>query len=316
MATQDRGASIADRNRDVEVAQAAYLDRCAPGYRTRRVSWSGGTTQVIELGDGPPLLLVHGGLADAFQWGNILSPLARRYRVLAVDRPGHGLADAFDYRGVDLLAHGRRFLGEVLDAEGLPSVPIVANSMGGLWSIAFALEHPKRVPRLILVGLPAGIKRALPIQLRLAAVPLLKTVVRALMRRPTRESTRSFLKQILVAHPERLDDDLLDAVVASQIRNTPSWFTLIDRAIDSGGLKPELILGDRWRDLTVPTIFVWGERDAFGGPEEAEAVAATNPRFTVVRIPDAGHAPWLDDPERVLDAIHRALTPAVTAISG
>ena len=123
-------------------------------------------------------------------------------------------------------------------------------------------------------------------------------------------------KQILVAHPERLDDDLLDVVVASQIRNTPSWFTLIDCVLDAGGLKPEFVLGDRRREVAVPTTFVWGERDAFGGPEEGEAVAATNPRFTVVRIADAGHAPWLDDPERVLDAIHRALTPDVTAISG
>src|ERR687886_620083 len=109
----------------VEVAQSAYLNRCAPGYRTRRVQWSGGTTQVIELGEGTPLLLVHGGMGEAFQWGSILSALAKSHRVLAVDRPGHGLADAFDYRGVDILAHARRFLGDILDIEGLPAVPIV-----------------------------------------------------------------------------------------------------------------------------------------------------------------------------------------------
>jgi pimeloyl-ACP methyl ester carboxylesterase len=91
-----------NKTQSVEVAQSAYLDRCAPGYRTRRVQWSGGTTQIIELGEGTPLLLVHGGMGEAFQWGSILSALAKSHRVLAVDRPGNGLADAFDYRGVDM----------------------------------------------------------------------------------------------------------------------------------------------------------------------------------------------------------------------
>lgn len=97
-------------DQDLARAQAAYLTRCAPGSRTRQVQWSGGGTQIIEVGSGPPLLLLHGGLGEAFQWGPLLAPLARKHRVLAVDRPGHGLADPFDYSGVDLLAHARRFL--------------------------------------------------------------------------------------------------------------------------------------------------------------------------------------------------------------
>ena len=58
------------------------------------------------------------------------SPGSRR--VLAVDRPGHGLADPFDYRGVDLLEHARTFLQDILDALELPTADIAANSIGGL----------------------------------------------------------------------------------------------------------------------------------------------------------------------------------------
>ncbi|HEX8439090.1 alpha/beta hydrolase [Archangium sp.] len=289
------------------MAQAAYLGRCAPGYRTRRVHWSGGTTQAIEVGEGPPLLLLHGGLGEAVQWGNILSSLGRRHRVVAVDRPGHGLADPFDYRGVDVLEHARRFLGEILDAEGLSSMPIVACSMGGLWSVAFALAYPERVPRLVLVGSPAGITRTLPLQMRLGMLPGLKTLVRSMMRKPTRDSTRAFYKQMLVAHPERLEDDFLDLLTASQRRNTPSWFTLLDQTVDMFGMKTALVLGDRWKDLSVPTTFVWGERDVWAAPEAGEAVASTNARLRMVRVPDAGHAPWLDAPELVVEAIERAL---------
>ncbi len=291
----------------VEVAQSAYLDRCAPGYRTRRVQWSGGTTQVIELGEGTPLLLVHGGMGEAFQWGSILPALAKSHRVLAVDRPGHGLADAFDYRGVDILAHARRFLGDILDSEGLPAVPIVACSMGGLWSVAFALSHPERVPRLVLVGAPAGIGRSVPLLMRLGTLPILKTLVRSQMQKPTRESTRAFWAQLMVAHPERLDDDFLDVSTASQARNAPTWFTLIDSAVDVRGMKQKLVLGDRWKQLSVPTTLIWGEKDAWGPPEVGEAVAASNPQLRVVRIPDAGHAPWFDEPDRVVNAILEAL---------
>jgi pimeloyl-ACP methyl ester carboxylesterase len=94
--------------RELEKAQAALLAHYAPDTRVRRVRCSQGETQLLELGDGPPLLLVHGGGDGAFEWVPILSALARNRRVLAVDRPGHGLAEPFDYRGVDLLEHVAR----------------------------------------------------------------------------------------------------------------------------------------------------------------------------------------------------------------
>jgi pimeloyl-ACP methyl ester carboxylesterase len=287
--------------------QTAYLGRVAPGCQVRRIAWSRGSTQVIELGEGPPLLLVHGGLGEAFQWGPLLPALARRHRVIAVDRPGHGLADAFDHRGVDLIALGREFVAEVMDGEGLATAAICGCSMGGLWSTAFALAHPQRVTRLVLVAAPAGVTRALPMMLRLGTLPGLRALVRRMMRRPTRDSMRGFWGQVLVAHPERLRDDFLDLSAASQRRNADSWFSLIDRSFDVRGMKPDLIAGARFAALTVPTTLVWGERDAFGDVSLGEALAAVNPRLRVVRIADAGHAPWFDAPEAVLAAIEGGL---------
>ena len=295
-------------DRAFELAQAAYLDRCAPGHRTRRVRWSGGTTQIIELGEGPPVLLLHGGLGEAIQWGHILPALARKHRVMAVDRPGHGLADPFDYRGVDLLEHARRFLGDILDAERLPAASIVGCSMGGLWALEFALAHPERVPRLVLIGAPAGISRTLPLMLRLGTLPGLKTLVQSMMRKPTRDSVRSFWTQLLVVHPERLGDELLDLLTASQQRNAPSWFTLIERSMNVLGMRKDLLIGERWKSLLVPTTFIWGEKDAWGAPELGEAVASTHSRVRMVRIPDAGHGPWFDAPELVVSAIEQALS--------
>ncbi len=295
----------------VEASQAALLARRAPDTLVRRVPWSQGETQVLELGAGPALLLVHGGGDSALEWVPILPALARNHRLLAVDRPGHGLADPFDYTGVDLLDHARTFLGDVLDALDLRTVDVVANSMGGLWSVAFALDFPDRVSRLVLVGHPPGVNRAVPLQLRMLGLPLIgQPLGRLLMSNPTRESSRKFWGQILVVHPEHLDDAFLDADVAHMRRNVGSILSLIRRAGGVGGLRRGLILGERWQALKVPTVFLCGERDAFMGPKlwkAWEGIAARNPNVRVIRIPGAGHLPWIDDPERVVDEIERFL---------
>ncbi len=298
-------------DRKVEAAQAALLARYAPETRVRRVAWSQGETQVLELGAGPPLLLVHGGGDSAFEWVPILPALARNHRVLAVDRPGHGLADPFDYRGVDLLDHARTFLRDILDALELRAVDIVANSMGGLWSVVFAIDSPDRVSRLALVGAPPGVTRSVPHQLRMLGLPLIgQPLGRLLMSNPTRESSRKFWGEILVAHPEHLDDTLLDADVAHMRRNIGSILSLMRCTVDVGGLRRRLILGEGWQTLKVPTMFLCGERDAFVTPKMREAwdaIAARNPNIRIIRIPDAGHLPWIDDPERIVDEIEHFL---------
>jgi pimeloyl-ACP methyl ester carboxylesterase len=74
------------------------------------------------------------------------------------------------------------------------------------------------------------------------------------------------------------------------------------------GYRPELILGERWRALTMPTLLAWPEHDAFGSPEDGEALVAANPNLCLVRLPGTGHIPWIDDPDTVLVEIERFLS--------
>jgi pimeloyl-ACP methyl ester carboxylesterase len=305
---------IAGSDPDLEGAQAALLARYAPGTRVRRVAWSQGETQVLELGEGRPLLLLHGGADSACEWVPILAALAGNHRVIAVDRPGHGLADPFDYRNVNLFDHARTFLHDVIDALELRAVDIVANSMGGLWSVVFAIDHPDRVSRLAIVGAPPGVIRRVPLQLRVFGLPLVgRPLGRRLLSNPTRDSSRKFWGQVLVANPERLDDALLDADVAHMRRNNGSIASMMASIIDLGGLRRRLILGEDWQRLDVPMVFLCGEHDAFVTPDMRRAwhaIAAQNPNIHVIAIPGAGHLPWLDEPERVVEELERFLITA------
>jgi pimeloyl-ACP methyl ester carboxylesterase len=297
-------------DRKLADAQAALLARFAPDTQVRRIRWSEGETQLFELGTGSPLLYVHGGLSGAFEVVPVLSALAENHRVLAVDRPGHGLADPFDYRGVDLLDHGRTFLRDIVDALGLPTVDVVANSIGALWSVAFAIDAPSRVARLALAGAPFGIVRRPPLMILPLGFPLIgQRLGRYLFSNATRDGSRKFWGQVIVEHPERVDDLLLDVDVANSRRNVESMVGLVKCIADWRrlGYRRELILGERWRGLTTPTLVVWGEHDAFGSPEEGKALVATNPNVRLVRVAGAGHLLWTDAPETVVAEIERFL---------
>ena len=179
-----------------------------------------------------------------------------------------------------------------------------------MWSISFALEIPDRVTRLALVGAPPGVTRDAPLPLRLMSLPAVgQPLGRLMIGTPTREGSRKFWGQFQVAHPERLDDTLLDVDVAHTRRNRDTILSLI-RCVGKGLRGRNLVLGERWQTLRVPTVFVCGERDAFMRPkvEKAwQAIATGNANVRVVGIPDAGHLPWLDDPERVVAEIERFL---------
>ena len=89
---------------------------------------------------------MHGGGSTADQWLPLMAQLDG-YRMIAVDRPGCGLTSGFIYsRADDLRAHAVTFLEKVADAAGLGPVDIIANSMGALWSLWFAIDHPDLIP--------------------------------------------------------------------------------------------------------------------------------------------------------------------------
>jgi pimeloyl-ACP methyl ester carboxylesterase len=292
-------------------AYARLLAAHVPGYVSRRLRWARGEADAVDVGEGSPLLLLHGGMGDLLHWLPLMPALARSHRVIAVDRPGQGLSEPFPYdASTDILEHATEFLRGILDDLGLPRATLVGNSMGGLWSVAFALRHPDRVERLVLVGAPAGSKRWIPGPARVFRIPLLRRIVRAAISRGGVEATRNAFGRILVAHPERLEEDLIAGMALATRRNLASTWGLWESVLTPWGfLRPHLVIGDRWRELAVPVTFVWGEKDAFDTPEHGAELARLVPAGgRLFRVPDAGHLPWLDEPACVAEHVLSAMS--------
>lgn len=267
----------------------------------------GGTTYAIMGGEGArPTILVHGGLADASVW----APLTGRLQGALVipDRPGHGLTSPIDYTGADYRKLAEEWLLSVVDALGAPQVDLVGNSMGGYFSMAFALRHPKRVRRLALVGAPAGIDRELPLFLRMWGRPVVGRLVSAMMARTA--DPEALRKQVLApmcAHPERISVEQLRVKIAAASK--PAWHvtarSMIHAVSDLGGWRPALNLREEMTRLEVPTLFAWGDKDNFAPPSSGQQLASRMPDARFELLDDAGHLPQLDAPDALAKSVAR-----------
>jgi len=284
-------------------ARQAAIDGLTPGATIRPIRWSGGSTEAIELGSGEPILLVHGGAGEAGHWLPVMPLLASSHRVIAVDAPGHGLADPYPFTD-DLYDLGARFIGEVLIALDIDRAIVAGHSMGGLFSVGFALAHPERVSRLLLVGAPAGTNPRAPVPLKLLRWPWTRPLASKIMRSRNPAGVRTRLGRLLVAHPERIDARLVESFGATSARNVPSLIAFVKRALElRGTLRDDVLLAPKWSGLRVPVTFIWGDKDRADGPESGERIAAGLAGSRFIRIADAGHQPALDDPQGVARAI-------------
>jgi pimeloyl-ACP methyl ester carboxylesterase len=133
-----------------------------PIKRTRKISLSvsdahsHGALGYLEMGnaDGEAVVLVHGFGADLLTWHYCLVPLAAKYRLIALDLPGHGRS-APDVGSADL-PFMTRWLSEAFDVLAIDQAHIIAHSMGAKIALGFTLAHPNRVLSLSLIS-PAGL---------------------------------------------------------------------------------------------------------------------------------------------------------------
>lgn len=265
--------------------------------------------RIQELGTGLPILFIHGANTSGATWATLAAKL-NGFRCLILDRPGTGLSQHLGRRidRASLPEIADTLVDDILDALDLPTAHLVATSLGGYVALRAAAASPERIDRMIQFSWPLGAPIPnLPWFLRLMAVPGLSRVVASV---PANERSVRMLFGRLGHGPKledgRITQEDLDCYLA-MLRHTDTMRNEIGpaRALISPirGLAALDLTDEVLSKVTCPTLFIWGSRDVFGGPDAAQQLVARIPNAELELMPDAGHSPWLDDIEYCASAV-------------
>jgi pimeloyl-ACP methyl ester carboxylesterase len=287
-----------------EEAERRLFAACGVHVRSDRLHLADppAAVRVVEAGDGPPLVLVHGSGMSASTWAPLMPHLGN-HRLIAFDLPGFGLSDPFDYGGRSLRSHAVAQLTSLLDAFDLERVPVVGTSLGAMWALCLALDAPDRVAAVATLGVPAVALPGMRGDPFFAALstPVLRQLA-ARMRSPNVATTRRSLAHGVIGPNavQRAPDGFFE-VVHEGMRQPgfrTAMLTHIALAMRLGRARRENLLSDfELRQLSVPVLMIWGDEDPYGGPEIGRR-ACSLIRDARLEVIPGRHAPFLDDPER------------------
>lgn len=238
----------------------------------------GATLRVVEVGQGPTVVLVHGLTSNSDDWGHVARRLVESgFHVVGVNQRGHG-GSTVGSGGFGAPRLGAD-LATVFEQLEITDAVLAGHSMGGIASMSLALDRPdlanRRVRSLVLVATTA---------------------------RTSRSDQRAGIRFISKRSSERMSEDsaAVRLIARGLFGRDPSG-ALIEAAIASGGRCPEdtrigAALGlldydirDRLPTIEIPTLVVCGTRDLVTPLYESKAIAAAIPGATLEIVPGAGH---------------------------
>ncbi len=256
------------------------------------------TTNDIQLGEGAPVLCIHGLAASLYDWKSLMPELARHnYAAYALDLLGHGESAKPDSRAYHIdwmFAH----LSTWIDSLALDQPPVlVGHSLGGYLSLSYALQNPSRVRALVLVS-PFYTLEQLPWLLR-------RTYHRRLINTAIVSKTPTWIFRLIVdvtsmamghsaggAHA--LDEATRKQTALDYTRTAPGVYNIPNTM---GDLTPRL------PHVTHPTLLLWGARDNTLSPRSFDQMLRLLPNARGYAIPDAGHVPHQSHPALVNEQV-------------
>jgi pimeloyl-ACP methyl ester carboxylesterase len=275
--------------------------------RLRSVTLDVGRVAYTEVGDGPPVLLIHGYGDELFTWRHQLRGLRDRWHLYALDLIGYGFSDkpALAYTAELFIECVRQFLR----AMGVDCARVVGSSMGAATALSLAKHHPDCVDRLVLLGPtipgvpPAG--RVLSVVFWLAA----------------RDWLADWLPEPRFTTPVRLA--LREAVADPSLVTAEVVRYYADLTRRPGFKHAYLSTARHWRDwaahrprlgeLKMPALIIWGEEDRIHPFRQAGLLQTLMPQAQLMRLPQCGHLPQVERPEEVNTALQAFLETASQA---
>src|SRR5580692_5145882 len=257
---------------------------------------------VTDVGDGPPVVLLHGLGCGRRMWFHQIRALRSRFRVIAYDQRGHGLTDAPAIATEYSAAHLARDLVGVLDALKIERAAIVGFSLGGGPALALAASKPERVSRLVLADVGAGADD--PVKIEGMVRRWVKLIDQGAADELVCEMLRSELFKIYARRNNRSLEHM-----AALIRATPLnglRFTLSEVLAKRKSL---FRLTDVLKAVRAPTLVLVGQHD-YVCSKASKLIAQTIPNASLKIIDDSGHMSPLEQPAAFTTALLRFLDGA------
>lgn len=205
-----------------------------------------------EAGQGSPVILLHGGGPGATGWSNYsgnIEEFAKHYRTFLIDMPGFGESDPITDTSQAATTIRARALRDFLDVLGIEKVSFAGNSMGGSVAMAFAVDYPDRVDRLVLMAAAGTLDTITALQPTEGHLRLREAAVN-----PTTETMRA-LVDVMLYDPSLMSEEVLEKRVEAA-RKSPLRETRIgNSAAPHRDQAPEL------SSIQAPTLLVWGRED-------------------------------------------------------
>lgn len=277
----------------------------------RTVTAGGVSFFVRELGEGDPLILLHGFPQTGDCWNRVSASLADRNRVLIPDLPGYGRSSpppSFD------AAAAAGALAALMDAIDAPSATIVGHDWGGSLAFALALSHPDRVRRLVVSNAPfrtLDLRRG--IHFLLFNLPLVPELV-------FRIGGRRLVPWMLRGGAAR--KEVFDAITIRPyvdafsnprvVRSSLGYYRTMTRRLIARRIRslvsPRRRPPGARRSVHAPTLIVWGTRDPVLSERVLSGIERDIPHAKIVRLGSAGHFVPEEAPDELTAAIEDFLT--------
>ncbi len=257
-------------------------------YQTTRVN--NHRIAYLDVGQGPPLILIHGFGGSMWQWEHQYSVLAHTHRVIILDLLGSGLSDKPEESYTP--KHMVEFFRQFMDTLNIPRATLVGNSMGAGLAMAMALDYPERVERLVLIsGFPAQVENSIASQYYRGFLnhrpPLWLAKLGNLM--AGKRTTEQILKEIIY-NSALISPTIIDRSFHNRQRGDflSPLYSLMDNIKTWEGQY-----GNRLQKIPHQVLLLWGEHDRVFPLEVGERVKDQVPHVEWHVIPEAGHiAQW------------------------
>lgn len=269
---------------------------------TRTVDAGDGLELHVEcVGDGHPLLLLHGFTGDTTSWRSLTAALCDTFMLVRLDLPGHGLSTSVRNPSRYDLVRFASDLARVLDELQLPHAAVLGYSLGGRAALRLALGFPERVSALVLESTSAGIRDAHERAERRAADAALADEIE-------REGVPAFVDRWerlpLWESQHTMDEAVRRELRAQRLRRDPVGLANSLRGAGAGVTQP---VHDSLGSIRCRTLLVAGELDVRYVAHSRE-MARLIPGSRMETIASAGHAVHLERPDRFAHIVRNFLT--------